>query len=87
MNRITYTVLGYRSGTFKPQDKDTAIPYCTLFVSTPLVAREGQTVVGCQCEAKKCVGTLEVEILSVGDKIVLYFDEYGRVMSFDYAAE
>ena len=77
-----YVFLGWASGRFKA-DNGRMMPYHNMFVFSPVSTYESEDYVaaGFKAEKKKCVDPDVWEGLNPGDKVRLFFDDKGRVVT------
>ena len=77
-----YVFLGWAQGQFEPE-KGGKRPYFNMFVISPASSwtSEDYQAFGLKAEKKKCLSADVWEGLNVGDKVRLFFDDKGRVIS------
>ena len=77
-----YVFLGGAQGTFEAQDRR-RVPFFNMFVLSPAstYTSEDYRAFGLKAEKKKCLSGDVMEGLNPGDKVKLFFDDKGRVVS------
>lgn len=77
-----YVFLGWASGRFET-DSGRMMPYYNMFVLSPVSAYESEDYKarGFKAEKKKCVAPDVWEGLTPGDKVRLFFDDKGRIIT------
>ena len=78
-----YVFLGWAKGQFEAQNGRGKLPYFNIFVLSPVTdwTSEDYEAFGFKAEKKKCLGADVWEGLNPGDKVRLFFDDKGRVVS------
>ena len=77
-----YVFLGGAQGTFEARDGK-RVPFFNIYVLSPAstYTSDDYQAFGFKAEKKKCLSVGIVKGLSVGDKVKLFFDDKGRVIS------
>lgn len=77
-----YVFLGWASGMFEPRP-GRRIPYYNMFVFSPVSTYESDDykASGFKAEKKKCLTPDVWDGLTPGDKVRLFFDDKGRVIT------
>lgn len=73
-----YVVLGYRVGTWT-NDKGQTYPLVRLYVGQEFAPKQGERSAGMRTFEFKVAGDDVLNGVAVGDKVMLYFDQYQRV--------
>ena len=83
-----YVFLGGAQGTFEAQDRR-RVPFFNMFVLSPAstYTSEDYRAFGLKAEKKKCLSGDVMEGLNPGDKVKLFFDDKGRVVSAALAGD
>ena len=78
-----YVFLGWAKGQFEPQNGKEKRPYHNIFVLSPVSdwTSGDYEAFGFKAEKKRCLGVDVWEGLNSGDKVRLFFDDKGRVVS------
>ena len=78
-----YVFLGWAQGQFEPEKGGQKRPYFNMFVIAPVSSwtSEDYQAFGLKAEKKKCLAPAVWDGLNVGDKVKLFFDDKGRVIS------
>lgn len=77
-----YVFLGWAQGIFET-DRGRRMPYYNMFVISPpsTFSSDSYESFGLRAEKKKCMNADVWQGLSIGDKVRLFFDDKGRVIS------
>ena len=75
-----YTFCGYKYGKFTA-DSGELVPYCNIFCLSKIEGKESQDFRfgGFQAEKFKCANPDVFKDVEPQDKVILYFNQYGRV--------
>ena len=78
-----YVFVGWASGQMEPRNGGTEkIPYNSMYVLSPVSSfqRDDYHAAGFKAEKKRCIGPQVWEGFKPGDRVILYFDDKGRVI-------
>jgi hypothetical protein len=77
-----YVFVGCAQGTFE-NDKGQRYPYYSMFVLAPVSTAtfNDYQAMGMKAEKKKCISADVWSGLSLGDRVRLFFDDKGRIIS------
>lgn len=77
-----YHVLGYRVGSWT-NDQGKTFPTVRLYVGQEFNSKPGERTGGVRTYEFKVAGEDVLSGIAVGDKVVLYFDQYQRVSKIE----